>query len=203
MESVKEAQCMGPEIKAARKAKGMTQADFAKALGLNRATISKYESGVVEPSVTQLKKMADVLGIPWTLLVPSDNKEVYVNADTYGLSPAEFRKLMKDGAYNDGTIKEVLRDRNTGKLMDVVVHEDGSVDASLHYIDPEARISLVFWGLNKKGKEKAAELVEMVAGNPEYQYKTSPDPEDLDDYQEDDDDNNHDKEDQDKTEPPD
>ena len=189
---------MGPEIKAARKAKGLTQADFAKALGLNRATISKYESGIVEPSVKQLKKMADVLGIQWYLLVPADNKEVYVNADTYGLSPAEFRKLMEYGAIDDGTHEEVLRDRNTGKLMDVTIHEDGRVEASLHYIDPDTRISLVYWQLNKKGKEKAAEMIEMIAGNPEYQYKTSPDPEDLDDYQEDDD-NNHDNEDQDKT----
>ena len=165
---------MGPEIKAARKAKGMTQEDFAKALGLNRATISKYESGIVEPSVTQIKKMADVLGIQWYLLVPSDNKEMYVNADTYGLSLDEFKRLMKESMFNGGTHEEVLLDQKTRKTMNVVVHTDGSVEATPTYTDPKIRVMAAFAQLNQKGREKAADMVEMIAGNPEYQYMTSP-----------------------------
>lgn len=175
---------MGPEIKAARKAKGMTQADFAKALGLNRATISKYESGVVEPSFKQIKRMADVLGVQWYLLVPPENKEVYAYTDTYGLTRAEYERMKRGGAMRGQAYTEVLRDRYTGKMMDITIHVDGSMEESPHYIPPKDRISMAFRQLNKKGMEKAADMVEMIAGNPEYQYLTSPDPEDEDDYYE-------------------
>lgn len=177
---------MGSEIKAARKARGMTQAEFAKALGMNRATISKYENGVVEPSVTQLKKMADVLGIQWYLLVPSENKEAYINADTYGLSLAEFKREAMYVKNSGGAHSATLRNKITGELMDVKVHEDGSVEASPTYFKPDIRIMSAFWTLNTKGKEKAADMVEMIAGNPEYQYMVTPDPDDDDEYYEED-----------------
>ena len=39
-------------IRNARKAAGVTQEQLAEVLGINRATLSKYETGVIEPSVT-------------------------------------------------------------------------------------------------------------------------------------------------------
>lgn len=50
-------------ISKARKAAGMTQQELANLMGLNRATISKYESGLIEPTSSQLEKMAEVLGV--------------------------------------------------------------------------------------------------------------------------------------------
>ena len=48
-------------IKRARKAAGMTQEDLASALGINRATISKYESGNIPITVQQLEEIARAL----------------------------------------------------------------------------------------------------------------------------------------------
>lgn len=45
-------------IRKARKAAGITQENLAKALGVNRATISKYENGAITPSIGQLCKIA-------------------------------------------------------------------------------------------------------------------------------------------------
>ena len=47
-----------------RKAKNKTQEDLAKYLGVNRATVSKYESGVIEPSLTQISRIAAFLEVP-------------------------------------------------------------------------------------------------------------------------------------------
>lgn len=50
-------------IRKARKVAGITQENLAKALGVNRATISKYENGSIDPSISQLRKIASVLHV--------------------------------------------------------------------------------------------------------------------------------------------
>ena len=54
---------MGSRIREARKAANMTQAELAAKIGINRATLSKYESGIIEPSVAQLRLIADALNV--------------------------------------------------------------------------------------------------------------------------------------------
>ena len=49
-------------IRKARKKAGITQDGLASLLGINRATVSKYESGQIEPSLSQLGKIAKTLG---------------------------------------------------------------------------------------------------------------------------------------------
>ena len=48
-------------IRKARKKAGITQDGLASLLGINRATVSKYESGQIEPSLSQLGKIAKAL----------------------------------------------------------------------------------------------------------------------------------------------
>lgn len=55
----------GEELKRIRKEKHMTQEALAASLNLNRATISKYESGQIMPPVEQVKKIAKALGVPY------------------------------------------------------------------------------------------------------------------------------------------
>ncbi len=52
---------IGELIKTTRKAKRMTQADLAKAIGVDRSTIAKYESGVAEPSIETIGKISNKL----------------------------------------------------------------------------------------------------------------------------------------------
>lgn len=61
------------EIRKARKAKGITQEDLAKKLGINRATVSKYESGAVVPSVEQLTAISSALNVPIGSLMGLEN----------------------------------------------------------------------------------------------------------------------------------
>ena len=48
-------------IRKARKKAGITQDGLASLLGINRATVSKYESGQIEPSLSQLGEIAKSL----------------------------------------------------------------------------------------------------------------------------------------------
>lgn len=52
---------IGENIKTARKALGLSQDDLAYAIGANRVTISKYETGIYLPSVPALQRLADAL----------------------------------------------------------------------------------------------------------------------------------------------
>ena len=49
-------------IKALRKSQFMTQKELAQALGISRATVSKYEAGLRKPNMDMMVKICDVLG---------------------------------------------------------------------------------------------------------------------------------------------
>ena len=46
-----------------RKEHGMTQEQLAKATGLHRVTIAKYETSKVDPTTECAEKIADALGV--------------------------------------------------------------------------------------------------------------------------------------------
>ena len=72
-------------LKTARKSKGWTQEQLACALGVQRSVISKYENGIIEPSVTQLEKIATALDIsPLELMdIPSPFSDMIETANSF------------------------------------------------------------------------------------------------------------------------
>jgi len=54
---------LGEKLKLYRENKKMTQVEIAEALGVKPATISKYESGTLEPNIESLKKLAEIFDI--------------------------------------------------------------------------------------------------------------------------------------------
>ncbi len=54
---------MNNQIRMARRNAGITQEQLSKSLGINRATLSRYESGEINPPASQLQRIADVLGV--------------------------------------------------------------------------------------------------------------------------------------------
>lgn len=50
------------KIRALRKTRGMTQQQLADALGIDRASVSNYEIGRRQPRLSELEKIASVLG---------------------------------------------------------------------------------------------------------------------------------------------
>jgi transcriptional regulator with XRE-family HTH domain len=52
---------VGAAIAALRKAKSLTQAQVAEGVGVEKETISRMENGVISPSLTRLRQIADVL----------------------------------------------------------------------------------------------------------------------------------------------
>ena len=48
---------------AARKMAGLTQRELAEACGVSDGTVSRWEQGIKDPTITQAKKIGEVCGV--------------------------------------------------------------------------------------------------------------------------------------------
>ena len=84
---------LGDKIKLYRENKKMTQNDLADILEVSSGTISKYESGALEPNIESLKKLADFFGITIHELLKDEEKFDFSNVNV--LKALRERKKMK------------------------------------------------------------------------------------------------------------
>lgn len=89
-------------LKSLRKARGWTQEEAAKRLGLIRSTYSNYESGKREPDFDTAKEIADFYGVSVDYLlggvkepVKNDQAKSAV-MEIYDQLPQEKKKLIQD-----------------------------------------------------------------------------------------------------------
>ncbi len=74
---------IGLKIKRKRTEKGLYQEHLAKALHVDRSVISKWETGVSEPSIEQLKQISIFFNVPVDFFLNDDshdNSEVSINS---------------------------------------------------------------------------------------------------------------------------
>ena len=67
---------LGEKIKFYRESKNMTQLEVAEILGVKPATVSKYESGMLEPNIEALKRIAKLLEVSIDELIKEDNFDI-------------------------------------------------------------------------------------------------------------------------------
>lgn len=61
-------------LAAARVNSGLTQAEFAKKIGVSLSTVINWEKGRTEPDVSQLRKISELSGIPMDyIFVPRES----------------------------------------------------------------------------------------------------------------------------------
>nr|WP_244925806.1 helix-turn-helix transcriptional regulator [Enterococcus xiangfangensis] len=65
-------------LKIMREEKGYTQESIAEKVGIAKTTYSSYEQGHRRPSITTAKKLAVVLGVPWTIFFDNEVRKTYV-----------------------------------------------------------------------------------------------------------------------------
>ena len=85
---------LGEKIKLYRENKKMTQNDIADILKVSSATISKYESGALEPNIESLKKLAELFEISIDELL-NDEKEKFDISKINILDTLREQKDMK------------------------------------------------------------------------------------------------------------
>ena len=80
---------IGNNIKEHRENKKLTQKDIAQILGVEPGTISKYESGMIEPNIESLKKLANTFEITVDELI---NKE----SNKFDISKINLLEVLKE-----------------------------------------------------------------------------------------------------------
>ena len=60
---------LGTRIRTERRNRNKTQEELAQHLGVKRSVISKYETGLITPSLAQLLKIAEFLDVPCSTLI--------------------------------------------------------------------------------------------------------------------------------------
>ena len=67
---------LGDKIKLYRENKKMTQNELADILEVSSGTVSKYESGILEPSIESIKRLSELFGISIDELLKDENKKI-------------------------------------------------------------------------------------------------------------------------------
>ncbi len=90
---------LGEKIKLYRENLNMTQNEIAEVLGVKSTTISKYESGILEPNIESLKKLSELFNV-------------------------SIDELLKDDTFNVSKINilDILREQKNMKLKGNLYH---------------------------------------------------------------------------------
>lgn len=138
----------------ARKAAKITQAQLAEKLDVNRATVSKYETGIITPPLNQIMKISEILNISIIDLIgmsPEGDKE----NDRKLLIRLLEEYAKEHGEVNSSVLSKVyyfdengLRFKEEGELLERLIEK--------------------FDQLNEEGQQKSLERIEELAEIPRY-----------------------------------
>ena len=86
----------GEGLRECRKNSGLTQKQVAQAAHIDRSTYAYYECGTTEPSLTTVRKLAEIFGVSVDVLLPrTDNRIVATASD---VKKAQFAVRNKEEA---------------------------------------------------------------------------------------------------------
>ncbi|PKQ13507.1 MAG: XRE family transcriptional regulator [Alphaproteobacteria bacterium HGW-Alphaproteobacteria-1] len=94
---------LGADLRALRKARGLTLAALAARLGRSVGWLSQVERDLSEPSISDLRQVAEVLGVPMSLLF--GHASAPANEQGYVVRAGARRPM---GSSEEGLIEELL-----------------------------------------------------------------------------------------------
>lgn len=164
----------GEKIREARLSAGLTQKRLSELTGIAEPTIRKYESNRLNPKKETLEKIALPLSVHYLSLYGDDRSNIIPFLKENVIPPSEptMAEIEQKAAALGMTVTEyLLSNPETEELGHRFAARDVrlSKNLALSSLTPKERIDSAFDLLNGDGQEKAAESVEIIAGNPKYQ----------------------------------
>ena len=95
---------LGDNIKKYREENKMTQRDIAEILGVEPGTISKYESGMIEPNIESLKRLADTFNITVDELIKDEEKFYLTKVNVLEVLREQKEMKLKGNLYHNTQI---------------------------------------------------------------------------------------------------
>lgn len=151
----------GEKIKKQRKQLGLTQVELAEKLHITQGTLAQYETERRKPKFETLKKIADVLCVPWTSLCDDVEDEVY------GKVVDEYAKKL--WAKLDDISPEDLTSSSVDLAKVFNVKKSPYIEMCLEDIRNALQC------LNKTGQQEAVKRVKELTAIPAYQKEADPD----------------------------
>ena len=101
---------LGPRLRAARKAMGMTQEDAAELIGISSEFFARMERGNALPSVETLKKLSEKLHVTVDHLLGTDEVHLSIAEESKLLASRDPKQLtyIVDRARGDTALTRVL-----------------------------------------------------------------------------------------------
>ena len=96
---------IGNKIKEYRELKKMTQKDVAEILEVEPGTISKYESGIIEPNIESLKRLAETFNITVDELINDEDKFDVSKINVLDVLREQKEMQLKGNLYHNTQIK--------------------------------------------------------------------------------------------------
>ena len=96
---------IGNKIKEYRELNKMTQKDIAEILEVEPGTISKYESGIIEPNIESLKRLAETFNITVDELIKDEEKFDISKINVLDVLREQKEMQLKGNLYHNTQIK--------------------------------------------------------------------------------------------------
>lgn len=109
-------------LKACRKKANMTQAQFAKTIGIKRSAYAYYESGRTRPKIETLRTIAKVYGIDVNELISNKNSDLLYQDQEQKINfdIKDFNDTFYDLSENEKAIIMKLRIMNREKRAKII-----------------------------------------------------------------------------------
>lgn len=154
---------MKNQIREVRKAAKITQEELAQEIGVTHATLSRYESGTIDPPASQLQAIATALGVSVGRLLGQESERVII--------PGRL-KFVEVNDPDSGFIRYNI-DAADQEAFDygMQILENAGVAVQAH--TPQKLVLAAMEKLNADGQAKAVERVEELTEIPKYQKDES------------------------------
>ena len=163
---------IGNKIKAYRELNKMTQKDIAEILEVEPGTISKYESGMIEPNIKSIKRLAETFGVTIDELLKEDEEKIDISKinvlevlreqKEMGLKGNLYHNTQIIFAYNTNHIEgSKLTEDQTRCIYETntILFERGTVASVDDIVETSNHFKLVDYMLDNADKELTEEMI--------------------------------------------
>ena len=162
---------VGNKIKEYRELNKMTQKDIAEILGVEPATICKYEAGIIEPSIESLKRLAETFNVTVDELIKDEEKfdiskinvlEVLREQKEMGLKGNLYHNTQIMFSYNTNHIEgSKLTEKQTRYIFETntILFEEGTVASVDDILETANHFKLVDYMLDIADKNLTEDII--------------------------------------------
>lgn len=138
---------LGKKIKSRRMELGLKGMELAKKSGLSPGFISQVERGLVDPSISTLKKIGDALSIPIGVLFEEPDSEGEKKKFSVSKSPVVYENQRKILSPNKGVIFYLLNPDMSGDIEFILdIFEPGATTGEELYTHQGEECGLILEG---------------------------------------------------------